>query len=289
MAWEQDHLAAVDELLFRSELIKVGRFNCDAAHPSFTRTAPLDNDVFVIARNSVWIRRGAGRFQFLEPGGIVMHRADSELERKTTAGHGDDSFWFGLHPCLFIEALERHCLSQNDMGGALLAKPMMRYQLASLVRQLETGRAETLAVEESVLSHFDENCSRRANRSRSKSSFRQGTAARRRRLVDKARAFLDEHLSESIKLAAVASAAGTSLFHLCRIFREEMGLTLHAYRTLQRLGRAAEQMAEGRPDSLTELALDLGFSSHSHLCGLFQKHLGMAPSQLRLAGSESSN
>jgi AraC-like DNA-binding protein len=40
-------------------------------------------------------------------------------------------------------------------------------------------------------------------------------------------------------------------------------------------------MAEGRSANLTELALDLGFSSHSHLCGLFQKHLGMAPSQLR--------
>jgi len=45
-----------------------------------------------------------------------------------------------------IEALERHGLSQNDMGGALLAKPLMRYQLASLIRQLEIGKAENLAV-----------------------------------------------------------------------------------------------------------------------------------------------
>jgi AraC-like DNA-binding protein len=44
-------------------------------------------------------------------------------------------------------------------------------------------------------------------------------------------------------------------------------------------------------DSITDLALDLGFSSHSHFTSVFRKAFGMTPSQYRAgmpAGSGSA-
>ena len=71
------------------------------------------------------------------------------------------------------------------------------------------------------------------------------------------------------------------LFHLCRTFREQTGLTLHAYRMRQRLGRAMDRIVDGEDCSLTDLALETGFCSHSHLSRAFRRQFGISPSSLR--------
>jgi AraC-like DNA-binding protein len=47
-----------------------------------------------------------------------------------------------------------------------------------------------------------------------------------------------------------------------------------------RLQHAAFALAEGAND-LSRLALDLGFSSHSHFAQAFRAHFGATPSQFR--------
>jgi AraC family transcriptional regulator len=78
----------------------------------------------------------------------------------------------------------------------------------------------------------------------------------------------------------VARRAGSSVFHLCRTFRRHTGSTLHGYRNQMRLRTALEQVAAPASD-LTDLALDLGYSSHSHFTSAFRKAFGMAPSTFR--------
>jgi AraC family transcriptional regulator len=281
MSWNHDHLAPVETLLFRSDLVKVGTFECAADDPCFRVSEPLDNDVFVLPRKPVWIRRDADDYRFVEPGAILMHRAGSILERRRATDAGERTYWFGVHPDIFVDALRRHDLSTEEMGGALIADLQFHHQLAVLLQQIECDQAERLAVEEEVLTLFFGICERRADRAKMSSKARGSTAARQRRLVDRARAFLDAHLSETVGLETVARDAGTSLYHLCRVFREQTGLTMHAYRTRQRLGHALDRLVSGSSANLTELALDLGFSSHSHLSRTFQKQMGVPPSAIR--------
>ncbi len=285
MSWNNDRLSPVETLLFRSDLVKVGSFVCGADHPCFPLSPQLDNDVFVLPTAPVWIRRNAGAYRFVEPGALLMHRAGSMLERRRVTELGDRTYWFGVHPGVFVETLQRHGLSIEAMGGALIPDLQLRYRLALFLKQIKGDATDGLGIEEEVLTLFFEICERRAACNQNLYRGEMGTAARQRRLVDRARAYLDAHLTETVGLETVARAAGTSLFHLCRLFREQTGLTMHAYRTRQRLGAAVDRLVDGGSTDLTELALDLGFSSHSHLSRTFQKQMGMPPSAIRSASA----
>jgi AraC-like DNA-binding protein len=87
-------------------------------------------------------------------------------------------------------------------------------------------------------------------------------------------------VAERLTLTRIARALGVSVFHLCRSFRRATGLTLHAYRDQVRLRAALERLEQGERD-LTRLALDLGYSSHSHFTAAFRRSFGTSPSRTR--------
>lgn len=281
MPWDNDRLANVETLLFQSDLVKVGSFECPIDDPCFSTTESLDNDVFVLPQNPLWIRRNAGEYRFAEPGAILMHRAGSMLERRCLGQIGERTFWFGVHPDAFVDALQRHELSTQQMGGALITDPQFRYRLALFLKRLLRQPLDRLTIEEEVLTLFFEICERRAEQQQKFQKSTLRTDIRQQRLVDKTRAYLDAHLSETIGLETVATEVGASLYHLCRVFRKQTGLTMHDYRTRQRLGLVIDRLVGGKRDKLANLALDFGFSSHSHLSRVFQKQLGVPPSALR--------
>lgn len=281
MPWKNDRLTPVETLLFRSDLVKVGSFECSADDPCQRLTDILDNDVFVVPQRPVWIRRDSGSFRFAEPGAILMHRAGSTLQRRFSTAGGERTYWFGVHPDVFVETLQRHNLSTRQMGGALIVEPQFRYRLALFLRQLEGLPSDRFAVEEAVLTLFFEVCEMRASRLNFSQPARPRTDGRQRLLADKARAYLDAHLAESVGLETVAEEVGASLYHLCRVFRRQTGMTMHAYRTRQRLGKVLDSLVAGRSETLSDLALDAGFASHSHLSRVFQEALGMPPSAIR--------
>jgi AraC-like DNA-binding protein len=109
---------------------------------------------------------------------------------------------------------------------------------------------------------------------------RHGTDAARAEQVEAARTYLASHLGERITLDDVASAVHCSPYHLARVFQERTGVPVHRYLTHLRLRAALERLGDGA-DDLTQLALDLGFASHSHFTDAFRREFGAAPSALR--------
>ncbi len=98
--------------------------------------------------------------------------------------------------------------------------------------------------------------------------------------AEAARTFLAAHFRSPLSLAAVARAVHCSPYHLARIFRREVGVSLHQYLNRLRLGTALEHLAEGSA-GLTQLAVELGYSSHSHFSDAFRREFGMSPSTFR--------
>ncbi len=82
-----------------------------------------------------------------------------------------------------------------------------------------------------------------------------------------------------VTLNALANTLGASPFALCRAFRQATGSTVHQHLTSLRLATALEQLPRYH-ERLTDLALDLGFSSHSHFTQAFRNYFGRAPSAL---------
>jgi AraC family transcriptional regulator len=107
-----------------------------------------------------------------------------------------------------------------------------------------------------------------------------GSARGLREVAEAARRLLAAEFRRPHRLDDIARALGYSAFHLCRTFRRHTGLTLHRYLNRLRLSASLEALAEGRRD-LTELALDLGFSSHSHFSAHFRREFGLSPSAFR--------
>jgi AraC family transcriptional regulator len=99
------------------------------------------------------------------------------------------------------------------------------------------------------------------------------------RLVRRTKEFLEAELSNRILLTDVGRAVGASPAYLTDVFRRVEGTSLHQYLTQLRLARALLEVPH--TDDLTMLALETGFSSHSHFSAAFRRAFGCTPSQFR--------
>lgn len=101
----------------------------------------------------------------------------------------------------------------------------------------------------------------------------------RRRLVDRAKLVLTSDLSRRWTLAEIGAEVGVSPVYLTQVFQQVEGMPLYRYQLRLRLARALDLMTEY--EDLTSLALDLGFSSHSHFSSAFRQVYGRSPSRFR--------
>ncbi|HKP69207.1 MAG TPA: AraC family transcriptional regulator, partial [Pyrinomonadaceae bacterium] len=97
--------------------------------------------------------------------------------------------------------------------------------------------------------------------------------------TEAAKIYLAAHIGENVLLDEVAAAVNASPFNFARIFQQQTGLPIHRYLTQLRLRVALERLPDA--DDITSLALDLGFSSHSHFTDVFRREFGKTPSEVR--------
>jgi AraC-like DNA-binding protein len=202
---------------------------------------------------------------------------------------GDRSDWFSVAPDVAV-AMAR----ELDPGAPLEPERAFRAEWlpvdhALYLRQrrlflaIERGHFEPLAVEEQVL-HLVETVLRRAVGPAPEGS--EPLSKVRRDLVEHAKAELARDVAEPTDLRWLSARLGVSPSHLCRVFLQGTGRTLHQYRMDLRLRAALEVLAEPRI-GLSRLAAELGFSSHSHFTSVLRRWHGATPTQyqLLLAGS----
>jgi AraC family transcriptional regulator len=109
---------------------------------------------------------------------------------------------------------------------------------------------------------------------------RKDTAADHFERAEAAKTYLAANLGEPVTLENVAAAVNASPFNFARIFQQQAGVPVHRYLTMLRLRASLERLADGA-DDITGLALDLGFSSHSHFTDVFRREFGKTPSEFR--------
>jgi AraC family transcriptional regulator len=89
-------------------------------------------------------------------------------------------------------------------------------------------------------------------------------------------------LSRPVRLNDLAELADLSPFHFHRVFQAMVGETPSDFVKRLRLERALYLMSFGKPESLTKVAMESGFSSSSDFTRSFKQHYGVAPSKFDL-------
>jgi AraC-like DNA-binding protein len=98
--------------------------------------------------------------------------------------------------------------------------------------------------------------------------------------VSRVRAFVDDHLSESLKVKNLSDVARLSAAYFSRAFKKSFGTSPHTYLMQRRVERARHLMLTSDA-KLSDIALTCGFTDQAHLCKLFRRTTGQSPAAWR--------
>jgi AraC-like DNA-binding protein len=266
-----------------TDLVTVGQFRCHVDHAMFRDSGPIRQACFVFPRTAVMIAHDGRRPFVCDPSLVTLYNAGQRYERTPISPDGDRCEWFGVAPELLRGALRSFDPAAADEPVALLRHAHAPSRTDTYWRQRRLFLAvrdgaivDSLHVEDRVCSLLHDVLA---------SAYRTHAADeashRRLALADEARRFIARHFFEPFSLGDLAARLGCSPFHLCRSFRQGSGLTIHAYRDALRLRASLERVEDGI--NLTAVALDLGYSSHSHFTERFRRAFGVPPSRASVA------
>ena len=276
----------LDVVVFESPLVRIGRWRCPADNPHFVDSGPASDALFVFPREGVWIQHEGGNAFVADPNTVTYYNKGQIYRRRKLGDRGDQCEWFAVTPGAIAEALAAHeprALDRREAPfpfthGPSDAEAYLRQRM--LFRHVATeSNPDRLFVEESVLLILG----RVTRLAYAHLSSRAKPRRRPQRDVDVIEGACDliaRRYPENLSLSDIGRDVDCSVFHLARIFKARTGYSLHAYRNQLRLRAALERLHEPGLD-LIDIALDLGFSSHSHFTESFRRIFGNTPSAVR--------
>lgn len=95
------------------------------------------------------------------------------------------------------------------------------------------------------------------------------------RRIEKVITMIKECSAKPLRLNEISDAINLSETRLMTLFKNRVGLPLRRYRLWHLLSSACARIASG--ESLTDAAVNCGFSDSSHFCRNFKHHIGLTP------------
>jgi AraC family transcriptional regulator len=269
----------VNEIIFIGDHVKIGRWRLPASHPNFRDSGPTRHYLVVFPRTSTWIQHAGGDPFPSDANNVTYYNQHQEYTRRPISPQGDWCEYYAIAPELLRQIVSTWDPRAADEEARILTithgpSDAETYLLQRRVyRHVRDTRAtDALFVEETMMRVVERLLGMAYGAS-------ARPVARHRDLVHHARELIGRRFWTPFTIGSLAQATGVSAFHLCRVFREHTGLTIHAYRNQLRLRGALERVIDQRCD-LTDVALSLGYSSHSHFTAAFRAAYGITPSAL---------
>ncbi len=262
-------LKPVEALLFRSDVVAVGKFRCPVTHPLFRDSGPCSHHTFVFPRTVTGIRHANGASFVGTPGGVAFYNQHQEYSR-TPISEIDASDWYTVADDVLFDIVDTDSAERPFRAASATVDARTFLEQRMLFDALDRGtELDPLEVEETVLRVLQRVAPRAAD-----GQSRDADA------VERVRELIARDPSHNTPLRVLARAVALSPFQLCRAFRAHTGETMTAYRHSLRLRFALDRLRDPRLE-LTTLAFDLGYSSHSHFTAVFRRHFGLTPSAFR--------
>lgn len=289
-----DSLASVEEV--KSAEIKRERVACEFSADLLLRSSSLSvRDVYCAGRcreESAEEHTAVTEIVFPYRGIFVRHLGSDQAVAEAnqvlffnagegyTISHpifgGDASLSLAIDPFLLLELISTALL--RDHRSPLFHCQRLRIDartqalVAMLRHGLRQNTAEPLEAESLALTLVQRALGSRTTHAVAASVGRQ-------RLVDRAKLVLASDLARRWTLSQISAEVRCSPVYLTQVFQQVEGMPLYRYQLRLRLARALDLL--GRYDDLTTLALELGFSSHSHFSAIFRETYGRSPSDFK--------
>lgn len=262
--------------LLETRTVGVRDVACDGAcrHRSPSECTAATHLVFPY--RGAYVRHVGRQDVVAEANQVVFFNRDQDYAISHPIDGGDACLSVSIDDELLTELSPAEQLEDGDL--AVFRRPTRgvapeTQALAARLRHgLMRGLFEPLQAETLTLTLVGHALGERAGRARAVSHGR-------RKLADRAKLVLASDPARRWTLAQVAGDVGVSPVYLTQVFAQTEGMPLYRYQLRLRLARALDLLASY--DDLTALALDLGFSSHSHFTAAFRQLYGQSPADFR--------
>ena len=277
------------QVVFYGAAINIGSFYCPHGSQLWqTENIAASSPMLVFPRTSVRIIQQDRKPVIASPNSIMFYNTDQFYHREQIGTQPDRCEYFHVHPKTVTDVYRSlgidppdDCMAPFDFTHAPCS-PRMYLLQRCLYNYLQTKEyRDAMQLEETFLQFLEDainNASVFHQRIRSK---RTNTLNSHIKLVEAAKEYIGLHFRQTIQLEDLSAAVNSSVFHLCRVFRKLTGLTIHSFILQMRLRSTLQEVIDPKNPSLTDVALDFGFSSHSHFTNSFRSLFGVSPSRLR--------
>jgi AraC-like DNA-binding protein len=247
----------------------------------------------VFPRAPVEIRPESEAPVIAQPNHVMLYNGGDAYTRRAIDARGDASDYFWIREDALIEmvaSVRPEVVDAPARPFGFRFRPVsarLYLHQRALFDAAVSGAIDGLAIEEGVLcvierlvrEAFDTRAAGHRVRLETRKAHREAAHAAAERLASASQ--------DRWTIAALSEEVCASPHHLCRVFRREHGVSIHAYLTSLRLRDALERVLE-TAEGLTQIGLACGFSSHAHFTSAFAKAFGLPPSRIRAEARRGS-
>ena len=232
----------------------------------------------VFPYRGTYLRHVGDETSVADPSQLLFFNAGEDYQVSHPVEGGDASLSITIQPALLKELVPRALVAASPpvrlTQQSRLIDARTQVLVALLRHSLVCGSVTPIEAESLTLTLV-----RRAFGERT-SRVRGGTYGQTK-LVERAKLLLMAAPERKWSLADIGAELAVSPVYLTQVFRRVEGVPLHRYLLRLRLSRALDRL--GAVEDLSQLALDLGFSSHSHFTSAFRQAFGRSPAEFQRA------
>ena len=262
--------------LLDTPTVRIRDVRCEGANRHKSASERVTRTQLVYPYWGVYVRHVGVDDAVAEPSQVLYFNAGESYCVSHPVAGGDSSFVVEPEDSVLRELAPKERLLDGEPLRFRIQNSRLdtRAQaLAALLRHsLKTGVIEQLEAESLALTLIQRTLGRRTSREATGSPGH-------RKLVDRTKLVLSADLSRRWTLGDIASEVGVSPVYLTQVFQRVEGVPLYRFQLRLRLAQALELL--GREADLTRIALDLGFSNHSHFSSAFRQAYGRSPSAFK--------
>jgi len=283
-------ITPVEQVLRKTRSVALGRHRCPVDHPQFVLGGGPHTCAYIaFHRTSVRMKIGDSRPEVATPNHVSFYNVGESYSREAIGAEGDECDWLALSPVVLRDA-HGELAELESSGGRLFPRSFapMKPETFFAQRKLFADAANpsapmnSLQIDEAVTQLTGTiiadalefwGCAGKGRR-------RPRPVCHRRRLqiIEDAKSLLAREYWTDLSLADLAHKLHCSAAHLSRLFHSATGFRLCDYRQELRLRKGLFLLEETGLE-IGDIAVQVGFASHSHFTSAFHRRFGVNPSE----------